>query len=270
MQTGKARTCQQEYTAVRISLALTFINRLRIHECIGVEVLLRRTECRGAAKLLPVFKVGTVGNIRFAGIHPPGIDTQGIQVFVHLLPEEFAGICAVGIVEGTDIARSYPVAYAVADGLTVHPAVFVEFLEVLGVGIEFRPDRNHHVCIQGMYAVNHRLWVGEPFGIELVAAPLVLSPVEPVQHDVVDGNLSAAELAEGTQQLLLCLVSLAALPETHRPFGHHGCLACQGSVTADYLVHCLAGHKVVVHLVLHLAPPRHLPGLFLRYGIHGS
>ena len=49
LKTGETRSCQQEYATVRTGFSLSFIDGTGIHKCVGVEVLLRRTECRRAA-----------------------------------------------------------------------------------------------------------------------------------------------------------------------------------------------------------------------------
>ena len=75
LQSGKSRTGQQKHTFVIIHSALTVVNRFRIHQCISIEEFCRRAQCRRPAQSLPIFQVCTVAHIRFAGIHPPGIDT---------------------------------------------------------------------------------------------------------------------------------------------------------------------------------------------------
>ena len=81
-----------------------------------------------------------------------------------------------------------------------------------------------------MDRVEHELRVGEAGCIELMAAPLVLGPIVPVLHYVVDGYLSLAELSECAEHFILCLVALSALPEAEHPLGIDGSLACQGAV----------------------------------------
>ena len=80
--------------------------------------------------------------------------------------------------------------------LVVHPALGVELLVVVGVDVELRPDTNHEATMHLVDAVEHLLWVGVARGFELVAAPLVLRPVVPVLHNIVDGYLAAAELSQ--------------------------------------------------------------------------
>ena len=63
-----------------------------------------------------------------------------------------------------------------------------------------------------MDRVNPRIWIGESLRIELVRAPSPFFPIEPVLHDVVEGNAAAAETGDGVQALLACLVTLAGLP----------------------------------------------------------
>ena len=103
-------------------------------------------------------------------------------------------------------------------------------------------------------AVNHRLWIGIARGLELMTAPLVLGPVVPVLHDVVDGYLSLTELSQRREQLVLCLVALTTLPEAQRPLRVERGLARQRAIARDDLVEVLACNEVVVHVARHLAP----------------
>ena len=105
-----------------------------------------------------------------------------------------------------------------------------------------------------MHAVEHCLWVGVTDGLELMASPCIFGPVVPVLHDVVYRDMTAAELCQGTDNLVACLVAFPALPEPHDPAGHHLCLSRQGTVACYHLVQVIAGYEVVVHVTAHLTP----------------
>ena len=87
-----------------------------------------------------------------------------------------------------------------------------------------------------------------------MAAPRVQRPVVPVLHDVVDGDVSLAELAERLHNLILRLIALAALPEAQCPLRIERGTARQRAVARDDVVQRLAGNEVVVHVACHLAP----------------
>ena len=123
------------------------------------------------AEVFAVLDVHTVAHVRLAGIHPPRIYAEGIVVLLHLMPEQFARVRAVCVVERAEIAGAHPVADAVFHGLLVHPAVFVKFLIMFGRDIEFRPYGNHDTSVHGVDAVDHAFGIREAVAVELMAAP---------------------------------------------------------------------------------------------------
>ena len=142
----------------------------------------------------------------------------------------------------------------VLDSLVVHPAVLVEFLVVIGVAVKLRPDGNHKATTLLVHAVEHGLRIGEARRLKLVRAPLVLHPVVPVLHDVVDRNLALAELSECADDFIGGLVALTTLPEAQHPLRIDGSLTCQRAITRDNLVSILTSDEVVVHILRHLRP----------------
>ena len=88
-----------------------------------------------------------------------------------------------------------------------------------------------------------------------MASPCILLPVTPVHHDIVYRYVSLSEALQRLDHLGRCLIPLAALPVSHGPFRHYRSLSCKGTVSADDLVHIIAGDEVPVHLFCHLAPP---------------
>ena len=91
-----------------------------------------------------------------------------------------------------------------------------------------------------------------------MSAPVILSPVAPIHHDIVDRNISLTETLESLDHLCGCLVAFTALPVSHRPLRHDLSLSCQCAVAADHLIHIVAGDEIPIHLLAHLAPPRML------------
>ena len=267
LQAGKARAGQQEHTFVIVYSPLSVINGLRIHQGISIEEFGRRAQCGRATQSLAVIDVGTIANVRFTGIHPPGVDTQYIQFVLHLFPEEFAGIGTIGIVEGPDVTRTYPVADAILDSLLVHPTVLVELLVMLGRSIELRPNRNHEPAIHGMDRIYHSFRVRETGLVEVVASPCIFGPIAPVLYDIIYRNLPVTELFQGTDKFSRSLVTLPALPVSHRPLRHDRRLSGQCTVSADYFIHIIACYEIIVQLFGHLAPPGLLALLF---GSHRS
>ena len=148
--------------------------------------------------------------------------------------------------------------YIVGRRLHIHPALGVQFLVVFCVAIELGPYGDHEAAVHPMHAVEHRLWVREAGGLKLVAAPLILRPVVPVLHDIVNGNVTASELSQRADNLILRLIALPTLPEAQHPLGIERGLARQRAVTADDLVEIVARNEVVVHILSHLAPDAQL------------
>ena len=265
LQSCKAGTCQQEDALVRFHAALSVIDSFCIHQCVCIEELGRGAKCRRAAKVLAVLQIRTVAYVRFAGIHPPSVNTQRIVVVLHLLPEELACIGIVCVIERAQIARTDPVFDAVFDSLLIHPTFFVKFLEVFGRSIELGPYGNHQTSVHGVDGVDHSFRVGETFGVELMASPRILLPVQPVDYDIVDRNLTFTEFLQGGENLLTRIVLLTALPVTHRPFRHNLGFTCQCTVAANHIVHIITINEIVVYFILHFTPPGEFVLFFISH-----
>ena len=100
--TCKARTGQEEDTLVRVHTALSVIDSISIHDAVSIEIFGRCTDGSRTGKSLAVPHRGTVTNVWFRCIHPPGIDSElilGIKILVHLAPEHLAGTIRIGIIE---------------------------------------------------------------------------------------------------------------------------------------------------------------------------
>ena len=177
LQSGKARTGQQEHTLVVVHPALAVIDSVGIHQSVSVEELGGRSQSRRSAQILAVLQVGTIAHVRLAGIHPPSIDAQRVIMLVHLLPEQFPCVGTISVIESVGITRTYPVLQAILYRLLVHPAILVKLLEMFGRGIELRPYRNHHPSVHRVDRVYHGLRVGETCLVELVASPSVFGPI---------------------------------------------------------------------------------------------
>ena len=193
LQAGKARTGQQEYPLVVVHTALSVVDGIRVHQRIRIEIFRRRTQCRRPAQVLTVLQIRTVAYIRFAGIHPPGIDAQRIIVFVHLFPEQLACLGTVCVIEAVCVPFANPILQAILHRLAVHPALLVKLLEMFCCSIELRPDGNHHPPVHGMNRIDHRFRIREMCLVELMASPCVFRPVAPVEHNVVYRNFPVTE-----------------------------------------------------------------------------
>ena len=251
---GEAAAGEQEHALVVVNGTLTVIYSVGINHRVGIEILLAGAHGGRTAEQLAILYRRAVAHVRLRGVHPPAVDAEGVEIVVHLLPEELACACGIGIVERTEIAGTHPVADVVLYCLLIHPSVFVEGLVVVGGRIVFRPVGDEYACVVVVDEVNHSLRVGEALEVELEAAPLVLFPVEPVLHHHIDRNLALAELGKCSLHLLLGVVLLAALPETESPLRHHLSAACEEAVALDDVVVVVAGNEVVVHLLVHLRP----------------
>ena len=130
-----------------------------------------------------------------------------------MFPEELAGTWIIGIVEAIGVARAYPVVDVIRRALDIHPTLGIELLVVVGIAIELRPNADHKASMHLVYIVQHLLGIGIARNLELVRAPLILGPVVPILYDIVDRNMTLAELSECTLDLILRLIALTTLPE---------------------------------------------------------
>ena len=157
----------------------------------------------------------------------------------------------------------------------------VEFLVLPGPGSEVGPEGDHQVGILPVHVVHHLLRRGQARGalclrlgnlgigilvvgkvthllrvanlvevmgvLELHGVPVrVATPVLPVLHDGVDGDVAAAVFVEHARKLVGCLVALAALPVAVRPEREHRRLAAQ----PPYLLHHAVLRAVLVEEVV--------------------
>ena len=97
-----------------------------------------------------------------------------------------------------------------------------------------------------------------------MTSPLIFLPVVPVLHDIINRNLTVAELLQGLLHLSLRLIAFPALPETQHPFRIYRRLTCQGAVARDNIIEVITSNKVVVHVAGHLAPDAQLSAFLLR------
>ena len=123
------------------------------------------------------------------------------------------------------------------------------------------------MSIHRVNGINHLLWLRIADWIKFMATPCIFFPVIPILYDIINRNLPLAELLQRISHLILSMVMLPTLPESHRPLRHNWRLARQGAITTDYLIHILACDKVIVDLWIHLAPPRLFCLLFLWHRI---
>ena len=122
------------------------------------------------------------------------------------------------------------------------------------VGVELGPDGNHETAMEGVDAVQHAFRVRIALRIEGVTPPLVVFPILPVLHDVVHRDVAAAEFRKGTQQVLLCAVTLPALPEAQNPLGHDRRLSGQLPVALDDPVIVIGCDEIVIGQRLTFTP----------------
>ena len=240
--TSKAATRQQEDARLIelaiIHTALTIIDGIGINRTVGVEIFSRSTERRRTTQGFTIPHRSTVAHVGLRGIHPPGVNTGyttmvkfGIEILVHLTPEHLTGSSIVGVIETILIARAYPVVDIVGRRLNVHPSLGIKLFVVVGVTIELGPNGDHETSMHGVNAVEHCLGVWIARSLKLVTTPLVLGPVVPVLHDVVDGYMTLAELCEGLLDLARGLIAFATLPEAQHPLRVKRCLTRQCTVT---------------------------------------
>ncbi len=119
--------------------------------------------------------------------------------------------------------------------------------------------------MHGVDRVEHGLRVSIARGLEVMRTPLVVSPIVPVLHDVIHRDVVVAEIFDGGEDVVLCAITLAALPEAHDPLGHDLALAREGAISADDVVHVLTLDEIVVLLAANLAPQGKFVLLLVRH-----
>ena len=128
-------------------------------------------------------------------VHPPGIDSDLEETFVHLIPIEFAGFGAGRVIHGHGIGVIRRLGeFELVD----EPAFFVHEVVIGRSRLEERPDGNHEVEVLAMQFVDHPLGIGIVF-VENEFALAV--PPEPVLHDVVSGDVQFTIFARDAQNL---------------------------------------------------------------------
>ena len=105
-----------------------------------------------------------------------------------------------------------------------------------------------------VYAVEHGLWVGKARGLKLMTSPVGQWPIVPVLNDIVDRYVPFPEFRQRALDILATLVTFSTLPESQHPFRIERSLAGERTVSADDVVHIVAGDKIVVHVTAHFAP----------------
>src|SRR5262252_251764 len=178
--------------------------------------------------------------LRFGRIHPPGIEADAEEALIHLIPVVFAsfGVGRVVHRHGVGVVGRLSIFELVDE-----PALLVHVVVIDGAGLEEWPDRNHEVEILLVQPVDHALGIG----IVLVEDELALAiPPEPVLDDIVDGNMQLTIFRGHTENFILRLVAILALPETVRPLAEHRDLSGQLAIAGDDLVDFGTVEKVVV------------------------
>ena len=258
LHTAEAAAGEDKRSLPGLVLPQPFENALSMDERIGIEDRGTRHTGRGRSHLVFALLDREVGMpIGLGRIHPPRIEAQRCQRFCHLAPVDLARLGAVGIVKSVGVALPDPIELLRFQRPLVKIAFVAQFPGVCGRGIKLGPDRNHDAAVELVYFIHHGGGVGKALGIEAVAAPAILGPIEPVLHDIIDWNALVAIALHHVEQFSLRIVALARLPETVNPARHHRCLACQAAVSGDAFVHCRCLHHVIVDRLARLAGEAH-------------
>ena len=253
-----------------------FVDAAVGHEWEGV---LHR-EPRAVVGLVVVGLLGFVEVVGLGGVGPPGIEAHVVEVR-EVLPVDVACLGIEGIV-GQHALLARPR----VEGQ--QGAYLLQFAVGLRPRAEAGPDGNHQVGIVLVDVLHHLLRtlqtglqaLGLVFGCHLLQVvgqvflpggvahfinvigileahgiPVgVATPVLPVLHDAVEGNLQLAVLVEHGGQLVAGLVALSALPMAHGPEGEHRGLSRQLAYAGDDgVLRAVAVDEVVVDARSHLA-----------------
>ena len=112
-----------------------------------------------------------------------------------MTPEDLARFGLVSIVKRIGVAQ--PIDEAVLERLLIDIPFVLQLTEIVGREVIFRPTGDHDAGVLTMDRVNHLLRVAEAGRVELKGAPLVIYPVVPVHHDIVNRQMALAEAIEG-------------------------------------------------------------------------
>ena len=116
------------------------------------------------------------------------------------------------------------------------------WLRIFGIGIFAVRQISHP------FRVSHFVDVARVH--ELHGIPIgIASPVLPVLHDTVQGNLQIAVFVQYTTQFIWAFVTFTALPESHGPKRKHGGLSCQLTYAGNDTVLCAVfiNNVIVAH-----------------------
>ena len=183
----------------RFVCSLTIIDSLCINDRVGVEILVGRAVFGRTAKQFSILHIGTVPYVWLTCIHPPGIHSYCAKLLVELTPEYLTCTLVVGIIESVFVAE--PVNKTILDTLLIDIAFLVEFLEIVWLEIIFWPAGNHDLCLVGMNSIDHSLWIRETLAVKLESTPLVIYPIVPIHHDIVDWKVALAETCQCVKYL---------------------------------------------------------------------
>ncbi len=258
---GIALARKDEHALV-VGRAVAHVHAMRVRQRVGVEVFGGRTQRVGRGACLALGDVQIRVHVRLVGVHPPGVEALAVELFVDLAPIDRLRLLRIRVVERVLVALADPVQLTHFHVALEHETGRVQFLVVGRGGIELGPDRNHDLRMHVVHRLDHAVRIGEVLRVEIVRAPGILGPVRPIQHDVVQRQLALAVFGHCADQLVLALVTLAALPEAVGPFGQHRRLAGERAVAGNGLIVGIGGDEVVVDHLAGFGPQRQV----LRFG----
>jgi hypothetical protein len=190
-----------------------------------------------------------VDDVRLGRVHPPAVNALGKQAFARVLPEQVVRRRIIDII----IPETGPTDRRVQVTVLFHVLVNRRGRP------ESLPDGNDEVKILLVKDINHFLWVGVQLLVKKHAAPVgVAAPVIPVLDEAINGDLQRAVFLSDAQQLIAGRVMLLALPVAVSPFAIHRRLSRQIPVSGNGVVHVFAADEIVVQVVTHLGPERHV------------
>ena len=176
---------------------------------------------------------------------------------VHLRPEQLPRFWIERVVEGVRVAAvTDPVAQPLGEIEVEKETLRAHRLEGLRAGVVLPPHRDHQVSVARVDVADPPVRIGKARRIELLRAPGVLLPVEPVLHDGVERDAALAEPVDDVEALFRGFVALPALPQPHRPARDHRRRPGDAPVAGDDAVQLGAVDEVVVDAVAHLRPER--------------
>ena len=216
---------------------------------------------------MPVIALTRIEEVWVGRVHPPGISTIVIQ-FLKIFPIDSSSLRAECIVHlyARRIVHTWRPDMRET---TLRPCLdrqqetlLIKFTELLSLGSETCPDRDHEVSMLIVDILYHLRSLGKVFCQEVHSIPQIVgTPILPVLYDTVERHLQLTILIHYALRLSSSLISLLRLPEAVRPQREHRHVAREMAHLCNHSVGRAAIHEIVVDTLPCLRVEGHAVGI---------